>query len=176
MATAQGVIRYSQQGTTLTFRAEGRATMTQSVPLRRLAERALEGGTTQLRIDLRDCTHMDSTFLGTLLALKKTLDRRQGQVLLLTPSSACERILQQMGLGDVLPIEITEIDSQTNWSDLACDQSDTHLLKSNIAQAHQELAALPGPAGEEFKAVIRCMTEAEEKARAAGNPISRPSE
>src|SRR5262245_17313938 len=75
MATPSGIVRFHQQDHTLTFRVEGRGTVTQSLPMRRLAERGIEAGITLLRIDLRECTYMDSTFLGTLLTLKKLVDR-----------------------------------------------------------------------------------------------------
>jgi len=39
--------------------------------LRGYAEQAFAAGATGLRIDLRHCTYMDSTFLGTLLFLKR---------------------------------------------------------------------------------------------------------
>src|SRR5262245_54518955 len=102
MATAQGIVRFQQQDHTVTFRVEGRGTMNQSLPMRRCAERCLENGINSVRIDLRDCTYMDSTFLGTLLTLKKFLAQRQGEMILIAPSPSCCRILQQMGLTEVL--------------------------------------------------------------------------
>src|SRR5262249_39928153 len=105
MATAQGVVRFHQQDRTVTFWVEGRGTMHNSLPMRRCAEHFLAGGTTTVRVDLRDCTYMDSTFLGTILTIRKALDRVQGHLVLIAPSPSCCRILQQMGLSDVLPAQ-----------------------------------------------------------------------
>ena len=157
MAAPQGVIRYHQHEQTLTFRVEGRGTMAQSLPVRRHAERAFETGVNRLRFDLRDCTYMDSTFLGTILTLKKALDRAGGQLVLLTPSTACSRILQQMGLGDVLAVQAEEPDPDAAWAELVCTLDDTGMFRSNVTQAHQELAKLPGQAGEQFKPAMRCL-------------------
>lgn len=165
MAAPQGVIRYQQRDRTLTFRVEGRGTMAQSLPVRRHAERSFEQGTNQVRIDLRDCTYMDSTFLGTILTLKKALDRMRGQLTLLTPSAACTKILQQMGLADVLPPVLEEPDEQARWTELACGLDDSRMFRANVAQAHEELANLPGSAGEQFKGAIRCLSDADAKAR-----------
>lgn len=157
---AANLIRYSAADQTLTFRVEGRGTMTQSLPLRRLAERSFDGGTTQLRFDLRECTYMDSTFLGTLLTLKKAVERRQGHLTLLAPSVACVKILQQMGLGDVLPAEATPCDDLAAWHELTGGAEDAGLFKRTVTQAHEELAALPGPAGEQFKTTMKHLEQA----------------
>jgi anti-anti-sigma factor len=176
MATAQGTVRFHQQERTLTFRVEGRATMVQSTPIRRCAERALDAGATRICVDLRSCNYMDSTFLGTLLTLRKTLANRcLGELILITPSEACCRILQQMGLIDVLAMQPAEIDPTATWSELATETPDAGTFKRTIAQAHEELANLPGPAGEQFKAVARCMAQAEQQ-QAAPPPAAPPKE
>jgi anti-anti-sigma factor len=165
MATAQGVVRFHQQERTLTFRVEGRATMIQSTPMHRCAERAIDAGTTRIYVDLRNCSYMDSTFLGTLLTLRKLLDNRcGGEMVLITPSEACCRILHQMGLLDVLTMQSVESDPSINWSELAPEAPDAGSFKRTITQAHQELANLPGAAGEQFKAVARCMAQPEQPA------------
>lgn len=156
MAAPAGAIRYHQNNQTLTFRVEGRATMFHSLPFRRLAERALENGTTSLRVDLRDCSYLDSTFLGTLLTLKKAVERHHGQLTLLTPSPACLKIMHQMGLTDVLSAEDGPADPVKDWTELDCETSDP-AFRRTVLQAHEELATLPGPAGEQFQAVVRCL-------------------
>jgi anti-anti-sigma factor len=175
MATAQGVVRFHQQERTLTFRVEGRATMVQSTPLRRCAERFVDAGTTRICIDLRNCSYMDSTFLGTLLTLRKLLAARHlGELLLITPSEACCRILQQMGLIDVLMMQSADIDLTAQWSELGTETPDAGSFRRTIAQAHEELANLPGPPGEQFKAVARCMAQADQQQTAP--PPAPPKE
>jgi anti-anti-sigma factor len=159
MALPQGIVRFHQQEQTITFRVEGRGTMNNSLPLRRCAEHFLASGTKQVRIDLRDCTYMDSTFLGTLLTVRKSLERLGGEMTLLAPSPSCCRILQQMGLGDVLPT-LSEPLAAVTWTEVGSETADVQSLKRNVTQAHEELANLPGEAGEQFKAVVRCLAEA----------------
>jgi hypothetical protein len=119
---------------------------------------------------------MDSTFLGTLLTLRKLLASRcRNELIVITPSEACCRILQQMGLLDVLAIQSLDIDPDIVWSDLASEAPDAGTFKRTIAQAHEELASLPGAAGEQFKAVARCMAQAEEQP-AARPPAAPPKE
>jgi anti-anti-sigma factor len=161
MATGQGGVRVHRQDQTVTFRVEGRATMTQSLPMRRYAERSLAEGARNLRIDLRECIYMDSTFLGTLLTLQSTVGKREGCTLtLLSPSPACGKLLYQMGLNTVFRTEPCDEGAITSWSELPAE-GDVNAFKRNVAQAHEELANLPGPAGEQFRAVARCLAAAD---------------
>jgi anti-sigma B factor antagonist len=176
MPATQGIVRFHQQGHTVTFRVEGRGTMNQSLPMRRCAERCLETGSTHVCVDLRDCTYMDSTFLGTLLTLRKTVSQRYGsELILIAPSLPCTRILQQMGLADVFPPQAVEVNPDAVWTELANEGNDPNSFKRNVAQAHEELASLPGPAGEQFKAVVRCMAKAETE-KPTNQPASPPRE
>jgi len=140
------------------FRVEGRATMTQSLPLRRFAEQRLAAGANAFRVDLSDFTYMDSTFLGTLLFLKGALDRRgQGDFALVAPSPLCCRLLQQMGLDEILPVQAAGPAEALPWTELAEGTPDVNAFKRTVHQAHQELANLEGPAAEAFRAVMRCL-------------------
>src|SRR3954463_2228833 len=88
MTTPANVVRFHQEDQTATFKVDGRGTMHQSSSLRRQAEACISGGTLRINIDLRDCTYMDSTFLGTLIFLDKQLRKQQGHFSLIAPSQA----------------------------------------------------------------------------------------
>ncbi len=75
MAAPQCRIRYHQDGDVLIFQIEGWATMVQSLPFRRFVEQSLARSTRTLWVDLRQCTYIDSTFLGTLLFIKRASGR-----------------------------------------------------------------------------------------------------
>jgi anti-anti-sigma factor len=153
----QGSVRLCRDCQTVTFQVVGFGKMYQSMPLRRLGEKFLAEGITCLYVDLRHCTYIDSTFLGTLLTLKRA-SQKQGRVqfLLLSPSAECCRLFQQMGVSDCLPaIDASEISG--HWLDLPCELDDVDLFNRNVVQAHQELANLGGTAGEAFAAVVRCL-------------------
>ena len=64
---------------TITVQIEGQATMHRSPSVRRFAEQCLTGGMMVLYVDLRHCTHMDSTFLvtGQRMALLKATQYRR---------------------------------------------------------------------------------------------------
>jgi anti-anti-sigma regulatory factor len=140
--------------------------MVQSQPLRCVAEQSLADGALDFHIDLRHCTHMDSTFIGTLLFLKRTIDRRpQRSFRLVCPSTLCGRILEQMGLDGVFTTTTVDEPPAVACTELPGDLQDPCAFKRNVLQAHQELANLPGPAGEPFRAVVRCLAQDPEARR-----------
>ena len=49
--------------------------------------------------------------------------------------------------------------AEVSWTELCSEPADLPSFKRNVAQAHEELANLPGAAGEQFKAVSRCLAE-----------------
>lgn len=160
MASSQGVLRVHHDDQALTFHVEGQATMQHSVPLRRCADHALAAGVTTLRVDLRRCTYMDSTFLGTLLCLKRAVDQKgQGSFALAALSPQCQRLLRQMGLQDYYVVLATEELPAAAWKELTSEPADCLTFKNNVVEAHQELANLPGPAGEPFREVMRCVAQ-----------------
>src|SRR5262245_2375963 len=171
MTGAPAKVRYYQDGPTLTFHVEGRATMTQSLPLRRCAERALEAGATHVRVDLRDGTYMDSTFVGTLLALHKMIEASgKGRLTVVAPSASCGRILRDLGLFDVLLTTADGLDAGAPWVELPCGADDAGAFKRNIKEAHEKLAELPGPVGKQFEQVVECMKQADKAAAPAPPP------
>jgi anti-sigma B factor antagonist len=160
MTASQGLLRIHQDGHVLTFQIEGQATMQHSLPVRRLAEQALARGAMILRMDLRRCTYMDSTFLGTLLLLKRTVDQKgQGSFALASPSVSCQRLLRQMGLANYYLVLTTEEPGADGWTVLKVESDDCGTVLDNVVQAHQELANLPGAAGEPFREVMRCLAQ-----------------
>jgi anti-anti-sigma factor len=163
MATPRGTLRVCQDGEAMTFLVEGEGTMHHGLPLRRLGELALASGVTALRVDLRRCTYMDSTFVGTLLCLKRAAEGR-GELALISPSPECRRLLEQMGIDRVLPIAAAD-EPAGPWAELKGDMEDLQTFKGNVVRAHQELANLPGRAGEAFREAARLLTEEWEAGR-----------
>lgn len=166
MAAPQGIVRVYQDGDTVLFQVEGRVTLTQSLPLRRRAEQAVAEAAKALRVDLRRCTYMDSTFLGALLILQRGAERRgHCPLTLVSPSPVCCRLFQQMGLQGQLPVVTCDEDPAGACTALTGETDDVPALRCNVVQAHQELAHLPGPAGDVFRAMAPFLKEETKKTR-----------
>jgi anti-anti-sigma regulatory factor len=141
-----------RHGTDLTLRLEGRVTMHQRLPLRRVAEQGLASGARRLRIDLRRCVALDSTTLGTLVHLCRTAG-----LVLLSPSADCQQLFRQMGLEELFPVETADELPAEVWTDVPAERGPATVFQRDVLQAHEALAALPGPAGETFRGVVKCL-------------------
>jgi anti-anti-sigma factor len=160
MASPRGTIRVCQSEQKTVFHIEGWAQMDLGLALRRAAEQGLAQGTTSLLVDLRQCEYMDSTFMGTLLYLKRAADRRSNiRFALIAPSQPCCQLLEQMGLLDVFPAASCEEIPGEESKPLCRDISDVEAFQRNVLQAHEELACLPGKAAEPFKKLARMMAQ-----------------
>jgi anti-anti-sigma factor len=156
MAAPQGSVRFRHQGQAVTFQVVGWGTMKQSLPVRRCAEQRLAQGACVLRMDLRHCTYLDSTFLGTLLTLQRSA-RRQGdkQLILVCPSPNCCRLLQQLGIDDAFTTETADEPDACDWADLPSERDDPCACTWNVVEAHRELASQGGVAERTFGPVVR---------------------
>jgi anti-anti-sigma factor len=134
--------------------------MNQSMPIRRLAEEMMAKGPLTLRLDLRHCTYIDSTFLGTVLYLRRTmLNRSRGEVVLVSPSPQCCLLLRQMGVDECLPTVVSEELEPSAWAEVSCEREDVDFFNRNVIQAHEELANLEGDPGKAFQPVASCLSK-----------------
>lgn len=152
MTSPSHSLRVHEEGSSVTYRVAGRATMHQSVALRRLGEEALARGATSLAVDLRHCVSMDSTFIGTLLILFRAAGR-VGDFHLASPSPECRRCLELMGLGDVFRVVNAEELPEDAWRDAEPVPQGGACLKYAVLDSHRELADLGGPAAGPCRAV-----------------------
>jgi anti-anti-sigma factor len=160
MAAPQGNLCMSQQGQRVIFRVEGWAKVAQGLALRRCGEQALQDGASILWVDLRYCEHMDSTFLGTLLFLKRAVSQCEGgEFALVCPSNRCDGLLAQMSLDGVFPVVTAAEADAVPWAKVSCEIEPGDAFKRKVVQAHEELANLPGKAGEPFREVVRGLDE-----------------
>lgn len=158
MPAQEGFLCVQQQGQTVSCQVVGRATMRQTPALRQRVEQSLGPGSVILHVDLHECTYMDSTFLGTLVMFKRMAgDHRLGQFALVAPSAECSRLLRQSGLGSAFCVLDKEA-APIKGGEVLESASGGSNFKRTIVEAHQELAEVPGPAGEIFREVAVRLT------------------
>lgn len=164
MSITSGKILARRVDEEVCFCVLGRADAHLSPGLRQYAEGALSSGATTIVIDLRECTHCDSTFVGTLLRLKHIVAAKSGALQLLRPSTAVCSILAHMGaqkLFDVIEQLPRRGDDDMTWQELADDDGRTasSRFKRTAAEAHQALAQAGGELAARFGAVAEAMQQ-----------------
>jgi anti-anti-sigma factor len=155
MTAVKGKVLARQEADELCFLVVGNVTCHHSPALRQYAEEGLARGATRIQVDLRDCMYGDSTFLGTLLQLKRRCDgQNQGAFRLVCPSASFRQLLAQIGAEQLFRIvdHVTTTDIQTTWQQLNDDEIRAGSLrfKQNVVEAHQELAKSGGALGQRF--------------------------
>jgi anti-anti-sigma factor len=155
MAAPNGAVRVRHQDQAVTFQVLGWGTMRQSLCFRRCAEQALAAGVQSVRVDLRHCTYLDSTFLGTLVTLQRAACRLGRKFALVCPSPGCCRLFRQVGVEDIFASEAADEPGDEGWTDLGGEREDAGEFNRNVVQAHEQLADLGGPAAEAFGQVAR---------------------
>lgn len=138
----------------LTIDVAGPATVVESPAVHETARDRMSRGVRVVRIDLRDCVVMDSTFSGTLLALKRELERHDGTLTLVSPSPKVVELLGQMGLEGFYDVETGER-GPGPWKEIVPAPPSLERIRSVVRAAHDELVRSPGPCEELFRDVAR---------------------
>jgi anti-anti-sigma factor len=174
MSGLNGKVLARRERDELSFLVIGRVTCHHSPALRQYAEEGMQSGASSIEVDLRDCAYCDSTFLGTLLALKRRFDPAgKGNFRLLCPSASIRQMLTQIGAERLFCIadQAAAPDIQTTWQQLAdtVDRAAARRFKQNVVDAHQELANAGGALAEHFASVAEAVSrelDAEREQRA----------
>src|SRR5688572_32738183 len=125
MATSTDKMCVCEDEQSVVFQITGKGTMKQAPALRERAERALADGVRKLHVDLRHCSYMDSTFLGTLLLLMRAVrPLERGEFALVSPSAECRQLLAKMHLDSVYSfLDLEELPAYL-WTDLPAEPGD----------------------------------------------------
>ena len=139
----------------------GKATAHHSTALREFVGVALSEGAQEVLIDLSRCQYGDSTFVGTLLQIRKACQRDKSRCLrLVSPTAECEATLRTMGLHRLFTIDSVRSDDSIEWRALAIEEAGrcSRQFCENVAAAHRELAE----SSEEGRAKYLLIAEAAE--------------
>ncbi len=140
----------------------GQISCHQCPAVKQYVEDARRRGARKLAIDLADCNYCDSTFLGTLLQLKRAFEPLGGLVLV-RPSAEVRRILAQLAAERLFTIveQFPPYDAQTTWQQLDShwEKEQSKAFKKSVVEAHEELAAAGGALSERFGPLAEALRE-----------------
>lgn len=141
MANDQGVFfGVLPQG--LALRIVGQATMRESIAVKELLEQTVQKGVGRVEVDLSECCHVDSTFLGCLIRVFNMLGGPgSGNFSVTEPSPQVDRCLHAMGLDSFLPTGPASADvEQWHALELPCWEEDT--MGKHILDSHRALSEI----------------------------------
>ncbi|MDA0322950.1 MAG: STAS domain-containing protein [Verrucomicrobia bacterium] len=148
---------------------KGRGTYKVSSSLKRFAATAIDQGITEFVVDMHDCDHMDSTFMGVLAGVALRLQRvGSGNVRMINLLPSAQEALRTVGIDDLLvACEATQIGPGLFAT---CRERDGEQLEEATAsdggtletmlQAHEDLVAASPDNAAQFTDVITFLKQA----------------
>lgn len=155
------------QGDQATVKVVGKGTFQNAAQLKNFAEAAIQDGTQTFLIDLEECPHMDSTFMGVLAGLARKQKERAApvpKILHLNPRT--RELLTNLGLDRILNITSPATTPDPGLQPLTeTPPADKETTARTMLEAHRHLVAAHPDNAAKFQDVIKFL-----EARAAKPP------
>ena len=119
------------------IRVKGNASFVCAPPLRELAKKLPAEPFNGIRIDLEECTWMDSTFMGMLAMLGLSARKKGVPAEIFNASEQNEKLLCGLGLKKVFEFKIGEFEAVAG--DAASNATTPESNAHNVLDAHQTL-------------------------------------
>ena len=142
-------------------RITGRANCLSSVPFKRVINSLIERGRRVFTLDLSDCQLMDSTFLGVLVGLNRTLGQSEpgGGVSLYRPTEPVRVLLDNLGILELFSTAESLDQAEAAETVEAGEAPDKTELTRTSLEAHQTLTDANPENEAKFKEVTRFLEE-----------------
>ena len=140
-APAPGRLEVAREENAVLMRVIGLGNMNISLTMVDFVKTSLTDGYTHFALDLAQCQGMDSTFMGTIVALDQRVRRAKGWLCLLNVSEENRKLLELLGVWGLVPIrERFPIQAvETEHLELG---GDAKRRLAHIRRAHEHLLAV----------------------------------
>ena len=152
-------------------RITGRANCLSSVSFKRVINSLIERGRRVFTLDLSDCQLMDSTFLGVLVGLNRTLGQAvpDGGFSLYKPTETVRVLLDNLGILELFSTAESLGQEEAAEPVEAGEASDKTELTHTSLEAHRNLMDANPENEAKFKEVTRFLAEDLKRQKAAGS-------
>lgn len=130
----------------------GRGTLQNATAFRDFVEHCLTNGQS-VSVAMSQCTYLDSTFLGSLVALHKQGRRQQVGFTIVADDPTRQRLFAATMLHRVLDFRDSPPSDLSEFVELPVDACDLAQLGQILLSAHQQLAELGGPEAHRFRQI-----------------------
>ena len=134
-----GEIFISNQDGVHQIRVKGNASFVCAPPLRELAKKLPGEPFNGLRIDLEECTWMDSTFMGMLAMLGLSAKKKGVPAEIYNASEQNEKLLGGLGLKKVFEFKVGPLPGASDDAPAASNDTTPENSARNVLDAHQTL-------------------------------------
>lgn len=161
MGIAPAKLYVADLGKRAVVRITGRANCLSSVPFKRVINGLIERGRRAFTLDLSDCQLMDSTFLGVLVGLNRTLGQAgpDGGFSLYKPTESVRVLLDNLGILELFSTAESLGQAETAEPVEDGEASDKTELTRTSLEAHRTLIAANPGNETKFKEVTRFLEE-----------------
>lgn len=154
-------IEVSLNKDTAFIRVHGRGTFQNARHVKTFLQKATDQGATTFIFDMKECTHMDSTFMGMLAGLSIQQKKKQRPLPQLQHLSAKNLdLLENLGLNRVLNISQPPTTSTTpTLSPIAPTPQDKQAISQTMLDAHEALVQIDPANRIKFQDVIQYLKD-----------------
>lgn len=141
---------------TAIVRVIGKGSFKNASALKQFAESIRNDGVSKIILDMKECVHMDSTFMGVLAGISS----RQKSAGLPPPvlthlKSRNRELLETLGLDRILTLEDTETSQSTQFNQIQpIDESSKQEVARTMLEAHEQLVEADSTNAAKFQDVI----------------------
>ena len=160
MGIAPAKLYVADLGKRAVVRISGRANFVSSIPFKKVINRLIERGRRAFTLDLSDCQLMDSTFLGVLVGLNRSLGQAgpAGGFSLYQPTEPVRVLLDNLGILELFSMAESLGQAEAGEPVEAGGADKTELTRTSL-EAHQTLIDANPENVVRFKEVTRFLEE-----------------
>ena len=139
------------------IKVEGRATFECSSPIKNFADNIVPGVIQNITVDLKKCSWMDSTFMGTLATLGLHAKKAKIVINILNANEKNIKLLKELGIYKLFIYDSnTSISTYNPWEAITCQSpiNTKQSIAKTVLDAHETLMSMNEKNVTKFKKVV----------------------
>lgn len=154
----QDYVEVARAGQVVIVKVNGLGNMADALPFWDFATQELGSGAEAFAIDMSACTGMDSTFMGTLVAVALELSElERGKLTVLRPSEACVSLLQMVGADKFVETTDLGLEPDLEMERLPNSRGSMEARLRLIRRAHEHLVEIDKRNQERFGPFLKAL-------------------
>jgi anti-sigma B factor antagonist len=150
---SDSALAYAPSSVGYVVRVEGRGAIADAAALRAFVTETLASGEGDVILDLTECDHLDSTFLGSLVTLHRSCRPNDKQFLVYLPTEDRKRLFGCCRLDTLLRFTDRAPKPTAAFTPLSTPKLRVDEFGHIIMESHERLAELGGKNAEAFRRV-----------------------